>query len=295
MKPSIVFAFFAAAGLAAAQPAFEVASIKPADPSPMNQIRVNMSTDAGMLRYTNVSLKQVIRVAYRVKDYQIDGPAWIDSEPRYNITAKLPAGSSEDQVPEMLQTLLAERFKLSLHRDTKDHAIYALVVAKGGPDLKPAEVPTGEGGPRQDGGAPSGGHVAAGGRGPVSGPGGRGIMALQMGPDGAHVKAASSTVSGMAELISRFTDRPIVYMTGIQGQYDFDFVLSPESLRSAPGMMMRGGGGPGGPEHGPAEAPADTGGSIYDAVQKYGLKLEPRKAPMEILVIDRLEKAPTEN
>jgi uncharacterized protein (TIGR03435 family) len=120
-------------------------------------------------------------------------------------------------------------------------------------------------------------------------------MALQMGPDGAHVKAASSTVSGMAELISRFTDRPIVDMTGIQGQYDFDFVLSPESLRSAPGMMMRGGGGPGGPEHGPAEAPADTGGSIYDAVQKYGLKLEPRKAPMEILVIDRLEKAPTEN
>jgi uncharacterized protein (TIGR03435 family) len=260
--------------------AFEVASIKPADPSPMGQMRINMSTDAGMLRYTNVSLKDCIRVAYRVKDFQVEGPDWI-GDTRFNITAKLPEGASEKQVPEMLQTLLAERFKLTLHRDTKEHAIYALVAEKGGPKLKPAEVPTGEAA------APAG----SGGRG-----GGRGNMMMMMGPDGVHVKAASATLAGLGEMMSRFTDRPIVDMTGIQGQYDFDLAFSPESMRGMPGGGMRGlgPGSPGGEGH-PADAASEGGGTIFDAVQKYGLKLEARKAPMEILIVDHMERAPTEN
>jgi uncharacterized protein (TIGR03435 family) len=256
---------------------FEVASIKPADPSPMGQIRVNMSTDAGMLRYTNVSLKDVIRAAYRVKDYQVEGPDFI-GDTRINITAKLPEGASEAQVPEMLQTLLAERFKLTLHRDTKEHAIYALVVDKGGPRLKAAEVPTGEAAP-----APG-----RGGRG-----GGRGMMMMSMGPDGMHMKAASTTLAGLGEAISRFTDRPVVDMTGIQGQYDFDLAFSPESMRGMPGAVMRGP-GPGGEGH-PADGGSEAGGTVFDAVQKYGLKLEPRKAPMEILIVDHMEKTATEN
>jgi uncharacterized protein (TIGR03435 family) len=279
MNRWIVCALLLSTGLALAQapgqkPAFEVASIKPADPSPMGQMRVSMNVDAGMLRYTNVSLKQCIRVAYRVKDYQIEGPNWLDGEPRFNITAKLPAGASQDQVPEMLQALLEERFKLTLHRDTKEHAVYALVAAKGGPSLKPAEVPAGEG------------------SGTGAGRGGRGMMMMEMGPEGVHLKASSTTVAGLGEAISRFADRPIIDMTGIQGQYDFDLVLSPETVRNTGGGMMR---GPGGGEHQPAEVPADSGGSIYDAVQKYGLKLEPRKAPMEILMVDHVEKTPTEN
>ena len=268
-------------GAALCQPAFEVASIKPADPSPMGRMMVNMNTDAGRLRYTNVSLKDCIRVAYRVKDFQVEGPDWI-GDTRFNITAKLPEGSSEKQVPEMLQTLLAERFKLTLHRDTKEHAIYALVADKGGPKLKPAEVPTGE---------------AAAAAGSGSRGGGRGNMMMMMGPDGVHVKAASATLAGLGEMMSRFTDRPIVDMTGIQGQYDFDLAFSPESMRGMPGGGMRGPGpgGPGGGEGHPADAASDSGGTIFDAVQKYGLKLEARKAPMEILIVDHMERAPTEN
>ena len=273
MKLAIIAAL-CCAGFAE-QPAFEVASIKPADPSPMGRIQIQMNVDAGMLRYNNVSLKDCMRVAYRVKDYQIEGPDWI-GDTRFNISAKLPEGASKDQVPEMLQSLLADRFKLEFHRDTKPHAIYALVVDKGGPKLKPAEVPVGDSG--------------------VRGGGGRGNMMMMMGPDGMHAKASSATVSGMAEMISRFADRPIVDMTGIEGQYDFDLAFFPDSVRNLPG------GGPAvlhapGPDGGgrPAEATTHEGSTIFDAVQRYGLKLEPRKAPMEILVVDRVEKAPTEN
>jgi uncharacterized protein (TIGR03435 family) len=120
---------------------FEVASIKPSEPTPMGMIRIGMSADAGMVRYMNSSLRDVIRTAYRVKDFQIEGPDWMSSA-RFDITAKLPDGASKDQIPEMLQALLAERFKLQLHRDNKEHAVYALVVGKGGPKLKPAEVQT---------------------------------------------------------------------------------------------------------------------------------------------------------
>lgn len=280
MKSVFLSALLCCAAFGQSKLEFEAASIKPADPSPMGQIMIRMQTDAGMLRYNNVSLKDCIRVAYRVKDFQVEGPDFI-GDTRFNITAKFPEGAKESDVPEMLQALLAERFKLTVHREKKDHAIYALVADKGGAKLKPAEVPTGEAAP-----------PAGGGR----GPGGRGGMMMAIGPDGAHIKASSSTLADLGERLSRFTDKPIVDMTGIQGEYDFDLVFAPETLRGLPGgggMMMRGG-GPGGEGH-PADAASESGGTIFDAVQRYGLKLESRKAPMDIVVVDHIERAPTEN
>jgi uncharacterized protein (TIGR03435 family) len=262
--------------------AFEVASIKSSAPLPMGQIRTGMNADAGMLRYTNVSLKDCIRVAYRVKDFQVQGPDWIGNT-RFDIVAKLPAGSSQDHIPEMLQALLADRFKLTLQRDTKEHAIYALVVAKGGPKLKPAEVPTGDG-------AVAG---ANSGRGAIP----RGAVSMRMDPAGMHLQAPSVTLATLGEMISRFSERPIVDMTGIQGQYDFDLVFLPETTRGMP-AAARGAMPPPPPgESGrpPSDAQAEGAGSIYDSVQRYGLKLEPRKAPMEVLVVDHIERTPTEN
>jgi len=272
MCASLVSCCVAFGQLAPGNVTFEVASIKPAAPSPPGRMRIGMNSDAGMLRYINVSLKDCIRVAYRVKDFQVKGPDWIDSA-RFDILAKLPAGSSQDQIPERLQALLADRFKLTSHRDTKEHAIYALVTSKGGPKLKPAEVPAGDG-------------AAAGGN---SGRGGmpRGAMTIQVDGAGAHLKAPSATLATLAEMISRFSERPVVDMTGIEGQYDFDLVFSPETMR---GMRMPAGGAAPAPD-----APAEGAGSIYDSVQRYGLKLEPRKAPMEFVIVDHIEKAPTEN
>jgi uncharacterized protein (TIGR03435 family) len=262
-----------------AKPAFEVASIRPAKLLAMGNVRVGMQADAGMLRYTGVSLRDCIRAAYRVKEFQVQGPEWLGSE-RFDIVAKLPAWSSQDQIPEMLQDLLAERFRLALHRDKKEQAIYALVAAKGGPKLKAAEVPA-------EGGAPGG----PGKNGPLP----RGAMYMMMGPEGAHLKAASATLATLAEMISRFTERPVIDMTGIAGQYDFDLVFSPETMRNLPAAIRGPMAPPGGGEHPPAEPPVERAGSIYDSVQRYGLKLEPRKAPMEVLVVDHIERAPTEN
>jgi uncharacterized protein (TIGR03435 family) len=277
----------------AGKPEFEVASIKPAQPPTMGMMQVRMNADAGMLRYTNVSLRDCIRTAYRVKDYQIQAPDWIGST-RFDIVAKLPAGSSKDQIPEMLQALLADRFKLTLHRDTKEHAIYALVVAKGGPKLKPADL-------RTDDKAP---YKMAPGDNPGKGGMPRGAMAMQIDPaGGAHLKAPSATLANLAEAISRFSERPVIDMTGIQGEYDFDLVFSPESMgkvRNAMGGMPPPpgpgpAGGPAGGSERPSEAPAEPAPSIYESVQRYGLKLEPRKAPMEILIVDHIERTPTEN
>jgi uncharacterized protein (TIGR03435 family) len=259
--------------------AFEVASIKPAEPMAMGQMRIGMTADAGMLRYTNVSLKDCIRVAYRVKDFQVDGPDWLGNA-RFDITAKFPAGATQDQVPEMLQALLAERFKLTLHRNSKEHAIYALVAGKDGPKLKKAEVQT------RDASAPGG---ASG-----PGPGPRNGFMLMMGPEGLHLKAPSTSLANLADALSRFSERPIVDMTGIEGQYDFDVTFTPETVRGMPR-----GAGPmtaAAADHAPAaDAPAEQGATIFDAVQRYGLKLEPRKAPLDVLTIDHIEKTPTEN
>jgi uncharacterized protein (TIGR03435 family) len=288
MKPWILYTSLLACTAAFGQQpsgkiAFEVASIKPSQPLPMGQMRIMMNTDGGMLRYNNASLKDCIRVAYRVKDFQVQGPDWLGST-RFDIVAKLPDGSSQDQVPEMLQTLLADRFKLTLRRETKEHAIYALVAGKGGPRLKPAEIPTGEA--ATPGAAPGRGGMP------------RGAMSMMVDPSGAHLKAPSATLATLAEMISRFSERPVVDQTGIEGQYDFDLVFAPETMRGMPGGGMRGPmqPPPGGSEHPPAEAPSEgAAGSIYDSVQRYGLKLEPRKAPMEILTVDHIERTPTEN
>ncbi|MFB3826619.1 MAG: TIGR03435 family protein [Bryobacteraceae bacterium] len=258
----------------AGKPAFEVASIKPSQPMGMGKMRIGMSSDAGMLRYTNVSLKECIRTAYRVKDFQVQGPDWIGGA-RFDIVAKFPAGASEDDIPEMLQALLAERFKLKLHRDTKEHSIYALVAAKDGPKLKAAEVAV-EGDPGK--GTPP-----------------RNVMMIQVDGAGAHLKAPSATLATLAEMMSRFSERPVLDMTGIKGRYDFDLVFSPETMRGGPGGMVRMGPPPGEANPAPRETASEPAGSIYDSVRPYGLKLEPRRAQMEILVIDHIEKEPTEN
>lgn len=260
---------------ASARISFEVASIKPAQPESGGRMRIGMNADAGMLRYTNVSLQDCIRQAYRVKEFQVEGPDWLKSA-RFNIVAKLPAGASKDRIPEMLQDLLAERFKLAVHRETKDHAIYALVTGKNGPKLKPAEAPA----PDQ----PAKGDGIEKGRVP------RGAMMMMLDPSGMHLKAPAATLGNLADMLSHFSERPVVDMTGIQGQYDFDLLFAPETMRGMPPPPPGGGERPA-----PGAAEKEPAPSMFEAVQRYGLKLEPRKGPLEIVVVDHMERTPTEN
>ena len=299
----------------AAAPAFDVASIKAAaPPTGMKMIFSGVRTDGAMMTATNITVKQLLQNAYRVKDYQIAGPEWIETL-RFDLSAKIPDGASKDQVPEMLQALLAERFKLTLHREKKDHPVYALVVGKNGPKLKAAEAQTadaeaGAPQPKTDadhGGKPAFNFQAAGGDKAATEAamtaarkGGSGMMTMRMGPGGAHIKANGTTVVSFADMISRFVDRPVVDQTGIDGRYDFDLDIAPEEIGAMKGMMVMRGGPAGAagppPGAGPAEiASAPEGGSIFQSIQQYGLKLEPKKAPLDMIVVDGGEKTPTEN
>src|SRR3984957_6575401 len=124
----------------AARPEFEVASVKPsveAD-TPMGNVNRGLHIDGAMVSFNGMPLKWYIHYAYTVKESQISGPDWLNAE-RCDIVAKLPAGATREQIPAMMQTLLADRFKLTLHRESKDLPVYALVVAKGG--IKAKESP----------------------------------------------------------------------------------------------------------------------------------------------------------
>jgi len=311
MTGGVVLAAATAFGqTSAAAPTFEVASIKPAGPlNPMmiksGQMRIGMKIDKARVDIGSLSLADLIRVAYRVKPYQISGPDWMGAQ-RFNIQATLPEGASPDQAPEMLQALLAERFKLTVHRESKEHAMYALVVGKNGPKLKEsppdADAPAGESKPSDPG--PEKGQVRINGsmegKGVVvtGGPGGQ--MRMSMGPGGTmHMEAAKMSLSSFAEMLSRFVDRPVVDMTELKGNYQVALDFAMDDLRNmarTAGVMIPAPGAGGEAGGAPANAASDpSGSSIFASMQQLGLKLEPRKAPIDLIVVDHLEKTPTEN
>ena len=283
---------------AATSPAFEVASIKPAAPQPEGMFRIGLGGDAGRITYTGVPLKVVLTRAYGVKQHQISGPSWLDSE-RFDITAKIPEGVSRDQVPVMLQNLLAERFKMVIRRETKEQPVYAMTVGKNGHKLTKASEddsagPVFAGGP--NGGdvsvrRPPEGAVGAGRGGPG---GGRAMMMI--GANGG-IQARRATVAGFCDMLSNILDRPVVDMTEIKGEYDITLEISPEEMRGMR-MLRAGVAAAGGPGPGPGAGPAPDstpGASIFTAVQQLGLKLDARKAPIEFIVVEKAEKVPTEN
>jgi len=312
--PVLLFSACIAFGQTTTAPlAFEVASIKPAgalDPAAIasGKMRIGMKIDAARVDIGSFSLADLIRTAYKVKAYQVSGPDWMGGE-RFNIMAKLPDGAREDQVPEMLQALLAERFKLVIHRASNTQNVYALVVAKGGHKLKEAEpdaaVPKPE--------PPPGGITMETGQGTVRMSGniqGKG-MVISGGPNGGQTKMTMTPagtmrmennrmpMSGFADIIARFVDKPVVDMTELKGNYQIALDLSMDDLRnvarSAGGMVPGAPAGGGDPSR-PADAASDpSGGTVFASVQQLGLKLEPRKSPIDLIVVDHLEKAPTEN
>lgn len=288
-------------------PQFEVASIRPAGAitaqAAAGKLHVGMNIDAARVDIGSMSLIDLIRTAYRVKAYQVTGPDWMKSQ-RFDILAKMPEGASKDQVPEMLQALLTERFKLEIHRDHKEQSVYALVVGKGGPKLKasPADA---EGAPAADGSGSKpvmmvdGGSISVSrqGQGAVVHGGPMGTTRVSMGPNGAmHMEADKMTMAGFSDMLSRFVDRPVVDMTEIKGTYQVGVDLSMDDLKNAArsaGMALPVGAEP---SKSPGDAASDpSGGTIFSAVQQLGLKLDARKLPVEMIVVDHAEKVPTEN
>ncbi|MCL5745355.1 MAG: M56 and DUF3738 domain-containing protein, partial [Acidobacteria bacterium] len=260
---------------------FEVASIKPNKSGERN---VRMMNSPGRFRATNVSLKMLIRMAYGVQDFQITGgPGWMNSD-TYDVEAKEPGRADavspmnmdenqrkadEERRKRMVQALLADRFQLKLHRETKDLPVYALVVAKNGPKLKESEIPADAKGP---------------------GPGGK-FRGMMMGPG--QLSGDGATLEFLATALSNTLGRPVLDQTGLKGLYDFKLQWTPDEGQRRMMMVMKGGPGAG---SGDAPPPPDASGpSVFTAIQEQlGLKLESKKGPVEILVIDHAEQ-PSEN
>jgi uncharacterized protein (TIGR03435 family) len=232
---------------------------------------------------TNVTVQMLVRLAYGVQDNQISGvPNWLNSG-SYNIEAKMDNSAademrkmSEDQrKPErqrMLQALLADRFKLTLHRETRDLPAYALVIAKNGPKLRKAKP---------------GDTYADGFKGIDGLPAGPHNMVLRSRGD---FRAQAQPVSALARALSLALGRPVVDKTGLTGEYDMVLQWTPESQ----GPMLKGTEN-GSQSTGSQPSPESLGPSIFTAIQEQlGLKLESQKESAEVLVIDQVEK-PSEN
>jgi len=257
---------------------FEVASIKPAAPDQRGQfIRTEPS---GRLNINNMPLKELIVLAWSIQPFQISGaPAWIESA-RYDITAKPDHKPKDDEAPLMLQSLLADRFQLKIHHETKELPIYALVVASKDGKLGPQLTASKEGSctpfdpsrppPPPDPAKP-----------PVLGCGG-----MMMGFD--RVNAAGVEIAQLIPMLSRTLGRTVVDKTGLTGKFDISAHWTPDQAQM---MQALPGGAPPGmqPQFDP------NGPSIFTALQEQlGLKLESQKGPVDMIVIDHVER-PSEN
>ena len=270
-----------------ARPVFEVASIKPSAP-PIGQVNVGVQIDGAQVHFSYLSLKDYIQMAYRVKGHQVVGPDWLASD-RFEIAAKLPAGAAREQVADMLQALLADRFQLTMHRGTKEFPVYALMVGKGGLKMKESTVDT-------DAADAPGGKGAVN----VTATGGRGGVSVNLGKGSYYTfannrfEAKKLTMTALADSLTRYMDRPVVDMTELSGSYDFDLQLSPEDYRA---MLIRSaiGAGVALPPEALRALDGVSDNSLFGSVQALGLKLEQRKAPLEVLLIDHVEKTPTAN
>jgi uncharacterized protein (TIGR03435 family) len=258
---------------------FEVASVKASAPITDAGFSVGVHIDGAMVRCTYLSLLNYLNMAYDVKDYQIIGPDWLATE-HFDIVGKRPEGvSGEPALRGMVASLLQDRFKLVMHRETRDLPAYELVVGKGG--LKIKELP-----PDQD--SADAGKVDVN----VTG-GGRGGTVVDLGGGSSityglnKLEAKKVTIPSIMDSLSKFLDRPVVDKTGLTGRYDFTLEYSTDELRT----LVRGTGGD-------ASRIPDIGDpslSIFTSVESLGLKLEAHKAPVPVIVIDSVQKTPTAN
>jgi len=258
-------------------PAFEVASVKRSGPIKpgifLGPARGGPGTaDPGQITWSYATLKGMLMLAYDVKNYQVSGPAWLDTE-RYDVTAKVGEGATKAQVRLMWQNLLAERFSVALHHESKELQVEELVIAKGGSKLKESEVdpaaPPPEGPPSMKNGE-------------LAGPG----FVTRIFPDGprALTIAKAQPVSQLTIMLTNQLHRPVLDKTGLTGKYDFSIEYAPNLNGAAL------------PAAGQPAPPSDPAPDLASAVQQQlGLKLVASKATIDVLVIDKAERVPTEN
>jgi uncharacterized protein (TIGR03435 family) len=275
----------------AAAPAFEMAVIKPSLPMAEaitllmeGKLKAGISIDKARIDMGFVTLTDLIVEAYKVKPHQVSGPEWLSME-RFNIQAKLPEGAAEGQVPQMLRAMLADRFGMRVHTESRMVSAYALVVGKNGAKLQPSTLPPD---PEPAKGlttltSSNGGAVSA-----SAGP--AGPTRMTMGPNGVQMVLLKTKIPAFADLLSSILGKPVIDRTGMTDFYQITLDIPQEDVQNIARALGIGGAGA------TVGVPTDPGGSsMFQAVEKFGLRLDSRKELIEMLVIDHIEKLPTAN
>lgn len=271
-----------------AKPAFEVASIRPAPAGPPPQGIGGVRIDGAQVRASYLTLKDYIAVAYRVKLYQVSGPDWIGTD-RFEVAATIPENGLPSQLPEMIQTMLANRFQLKFHREQKDLPVYALEVDKSG--LKMPEPPADPESENVDAKAPQS----------FTGGGSNQGISMNLGHgttlsfSNGKFEAKRLDLPTLAGTLERFLDRPVLDMTELKGKYDISFDVTQDDYRA---MLIRSAVVAGvvlPPDILRLVDGASSPASLFDALQKLGLRLTARKAPLDVITVDSMLKTPTEN
>ncbi|HEX5107895.1 MAG TPA: TIGR03435 family protein [Vicinamibacterales bacterium] len=303
-----------------ARPTFEVAAITPS--APINAAQLTSANLANLRFGLNVTearvdigfmtLGELLPRAFRVEAYQISGPTWLNDQ-RFDIHATIPAGATREQVPEMLQSLLAERFGMVTHSESRTLPVYELVTGKEGAKLREAtEQPAAPSEPKPDelvvGAGENQMRVSRGaGPNPASAglrvTTGRSAMDIKLGDNGMiQLDVSRMTLPEMVQLLTPFLGRPVIDKTGLTGTYQVRLELPLAEVASLirttglGGLAGVGGAGAGPTVASPANGASDPGGSsILQAVERLGLKLESKRAPVDVVVVDKIEKNPTAN
>lgn len=265
-------------------PKYEVATIKPSSGGSEGRMMMMFSPDG--VSTSGVPLQMVVREAFRVEDDRIVGaPAWVKTN-RYDIQAKVAPEDAPkleklkiDQRRSMFLPLLEERFNLKYHHETRELPGYALIVAKGGPKMKPSEV--------QEDAKPSAAADSRPGDPPGTASGQKHSLRM-MGPG--HVEAQEANMQVLAQILSHQLGRTVVDKTGLSGNYDYTLNWTPDN---EPPQMPGGG-----PEGGPPRNDGgnnEAGPSLLTALQEQlGLKLQSEKGEVDVIVIDHID-LPSEN
>ena len=264
-------------------PEFEVVSLKPSPPVPPDG-RVFFgpaqggpgTPDPGQIRWTYATVRNLLMTAYDVQAYQITGPAWISTE-RFNIIAKVPAGTTRAQLGAMWQRLLSDRFGLVLHHSSKEFQVEELIVAKGGSRLQESSddpnAPPADGPPTMT----ANGNLAAPGL----------VSMFSRGPSAkARTIARAQPIAKLTELLTNQLGHPVLDKTGLSGRYDFSLEYTPRRLpqpdtAGTDSALM------------PAGDPELDIAAVLP--QQLGLRLVAAKANLDVLVIDKVEKTPVAN
>jgi uncharacterized protein (TIGR03435 family) len=249
------------------------------------------TSDPGRITFLNFSLNWLVQTAYDVRDYQLSGPSALNSSGLiYVVEATLRPGATKEQVRRMLQNLLADRFNLTLHRETRDLPLYELTLLKKGPKLKESlkdtaydELPLVPPKPvemaafyglRQE----KDGFLRLPSTTPTPAVGGPRAVSWQT-PPVLHVAGGGQPIAWLATLLSAQAGRPVVDKTGLTGNWDYNLEFAAaRGIANSP------------------DAPSDPAPDLITAVRdQLGLRMESKKGPIEVLVIDHIEMVPTEN